>query len=122
MSPWKFNLLPFQVKRYKSRSPASEGRLWRRYFTEIDYVDQSQATDEIKNYYYSAKLELRAFHAKRFVNNNPAHCLRLRWLNAMFPDAYYILIWRDSRAVVNSIYQKMLSYWDKQMQTQYEHC
>jgi hypothetical protein len=122
MSPWKFNLLPLQIKRYKSRPPSTEGRVWRRYFTEINYVDQSQATDEIKNYYYSAiKAELRAFHAKRFVNKNPAHCLRLRWLNAMFPDAYYILIWRDPRAVVNSIYQKLLSYWDKQMQTEYEH-
>lgn len=122
MSPWKFRLIPLQVRRYKSRPKSTEGRVWRRYFKEIDYVDESQVTDEMKNYYYSAiRAELKAFHAKRFVNKNPTHCLRLRWINAMFPDAYYILIWRDPRAVVYSIYQKMLRYWDMQTQTEYEH-
>ena len=122
MAPWKFHLIPLQVKRYRSRPPSTEGRVWRRYFSEIDYVDESHATDEIKGYYYSAiRAELKAFHAKRFVNKNPTHCLRLRWLNAMFPDAQYILIWRDPRAVVHSIYQKMQSYWDMQIKTEYEH-
>jgi sulfotransferase family protein len=122
MTPWKFWLIPLQVKRYKTRPPSTEGRVWRRYFTEIDYVDESRLTQGMKNYYYSAiKAELRAFNAKRFVNKNPAHCLRLRWLNSMFPDAIYILIRRNPRAVINSIYQKMLSYWDMQMKTDYEH-
>jgi hypothetical protein len=121
-TPWKFHLIPLQIKRYRSRPPSTEGRVWRRYFTEIDYVDESHATDDIKNYYHSAiKAELRAFRAKRFVNKNPTHCLRLRWINAMFPDAYYILIWRDARAVVHSIYQKMLNYWDREIQIEYEH-
>jgi hypothetical protein len=122
MTPWKFRLIPLQVRRYKSRPPSTEGRVWRRYFKEIDYVDESHATEEIKNYYYSAiRAELKAFNAKRFVNKNPTHCLRLRWLDAMFPDAQYILIWRDPRAVVHSIYKKMQSYWDMQAKTEYEH-
>ena len=122
MTPWKFWTIPLQVRRYKERPPSTEGRVWRRYFKEIDYVDETQLTDEMKKYYYSAvKAELRAFKAKRFVNKNPSHCLRLRWLDAMFPDALYILIWRDPRAVVNSIYQKMLAYWDTQLKTEYEH-
>ena len=122
MTPWKFWMIPLQVKRYRTRPPSTEGRVWRRYFAEIDYVDESRLTQEMRNYYYSAiKAELRAFDAKRFVNKNPSHCLRLRWLDAMFPDALYILIRRDPRAVVNSIYQKMLSYWDMQLKTEYEH-
>lgn len=122
MTPWKFLLIPLQVRRYRKRPPSTEGRVWRRYFKEIDYVDETQLTDEMKRYYHSAvRAELRAFNAKVFVNKNPAHCLRLRWLNAMFPDALYILIWRDPKAVVNSIYQKMLSYWDMQLKTEYEH-
>jgi hypothetical protein len=122
MTPWKFWTIPIQVKRYKQRPHSTEGRVWRRYFTEIDYVDETKVTDEMKRYYSSAiKAELRAFNAKRFVNKNPSHCLRLRWLDAMFPDALYILIRRDSRAVVNSIYQKMQSYWEAQLQTEYEH-
>ena len=121
-SPWKFWTIPIQVKRYKHRPPSTEGRVWRRYFSEIDYVDETKLTDEMRNYYYSAiKAELRAFNAKRFVNKNPSHCLRLRWLDAMFPDAMYILIRRDSKAVVNSIYQKMQDYWEMQLKTEYEH-
>jgi hypothetical protein len=122
MTPWKFWMIPLQVKRYRTRPPSTEGRVWRRYFTEIEYVDESRLTQDMKNYYYSAiKAELRAFNAKRFVNKNPSHCLRLRWLDSMFPDAMYILIRRDPRAVVNSIYQKMLSYWEMQAKTEYEH-
>jgi hypothetical protein len=122
MSPWKFWTIPIQVRRYKQRPPSTEGRVWRRYFTEIDYVDERKLTGEMRKYYYSAiKAELRAFDAKRFVNKNPSHCLRLRWLNAMFPDALYILIRRDSKAVVNSIYQKMQNYWQMQLETEYEH-
>ncbi|HKU50400.1 MAG TPA: sulfotransferase [Nitrososphaera sp.] len=122
MSPWKFRLIPFQVRRYKARPASTEGRVWRRYFREIDYVDETMLTDEMRRYYYSAiRAELAAFRAKRFVNKNPSHCLRLRWLDAMFPDAMYILIWREPKAVVNSIYRKMLSYWEMQLNTEYEH-
>lgn len=122
LSPWKFNLIPFQIHRYKTRPNATEGRVWRRYFTAIDYVNESHATKEIKKYYYSAiKSELRAFRAERFVNKNPAFCVKLKWLNAMFPNAYYILIWRDSKAVIYSIYKKMLDNWEKELNIEYEH-
>jgi hypothetical protein len=122
MTPWKFWTIPFQVKRYKARPASTEGRVWRRYFSEIDYVDETHVTEHMKRYYYSAiKAELRAFNAKRFVNKNPSHCLRLRWLDSMFPDALYILIKREPKAVVHSIYQKMLRYWDMQQDIEYEH-
>ena len=39
----------------------------------------------------------------------------------MFPDALYILIKREPKAVVHSIYQKMLRYWDMQQDIEYEH-
>jgi len=127
-SPWKFKFIPILLKlqklKYgpKFRPKSNEGRVWRRFFTEIDYLDESKVTVEIKNYYYSAiKTELRAFKGKRFANKNPADCLRLRWINAMFPDAYYILIWRDPKAVVNSIYQKMQNQWENDLITEYEH-
>jgi len=107
-------MLKQQQWRFKIRPRASEGWTWERYFVPIDYLDESDATEEIKKYYYSAmESELKAFKAKRFVSKNPHFCLRLKWLNAMFPDAYYILIWRDPRAVVNSLYQKMHEEWNK---------
>lgn len=128
MHPWKFRFVPLlhklrKIRRGKNFRPnALEGSIWRRFFIELDYLDESNVTPEIKNYYYSAiKAELSAFKAKRFVNKNPADCLRLIWINVMFPDAYYVIIWRDSKAVVNSIYKKMLRKWNYELIHGYEH-
>lgn len=125
---WMFRFLPLLLKMQKwskganFRPTSTEGRVWRRYFHEIEYLDESNLNEEIKNYYYSVILaELKAFKAKRFVNKNPTNCLRIKWINAMFPDAYYIIIWRNPRAVVNSIYQKMKSSWDYEFGHSYEH-
>lgn len=121
-TPWLFGLIPLQSKLRRCRPESREGRVWRKFFTEIEYLDESQVSDKIKEYYYSAiRAELKAFQSTRFVNKNPAHCLRIRWLNAMFPEAYYVLIWRDPKSVVNSIYNKMLAQWKVESVTQYEH-
>lgn len=47
---------------------------------------------------------------KRFLNKIPANTQRIRLLNTIFPDAYYIHIVRDGRAVANSLLQPY-SYW-----------
>jgi len=128
MSPWKFRFIPILLKLQKLKygkkfQPVSaEGRVWRRYFTEIDYLDESDVSKEIMNYYnLVVKTQLKAFNANNFVNKNPANCLRIRWINKMFPDARYIVIWRDEKAVVTSIYQKMIKEWSVDLNTEYEH-
>ena len=49
--------------------------------------------------------QLKAFNANRFVGSNPRNCMRIKWLNHMFPNAYYIVITRDTKSVINSMYQ-----------------
>ncbi len=100
-------LLKYQKLRFKiDRPKTSEGWVWDRFYTPLQYLDEKDATEKIKNYYYDAiKYQLKAFNATRFVGSNPRNCMRISWLNEMFPDAYYIIISRDTKSVINSMYQ-----------------
>ena len=115
--PWMIPFIPLLLKYQKirygiDRPRESEGWAWHRFYDPHEYLDESKVTDEIKKYYHRIiEAELKGFSAKRFVNKNPRFCLRIRWLNEMFPDAYFVVIWRDSKAVVNSLYQKMENEW-----------
>jgi len=39
----------------------------------------------------------------RYLDKFPRNCLRATYLKALFPDAYFVYIWRDGRAVVSSL-------------------
>jgi len=105
-------LMKYQKLRYKTIRPiASEGVIWGRFFSPIEHLDESHATEEVKNYYYNAiKYQLKAFNATRFVSKNPRNCMRIRWINAMFPNALYIMIIRDQKPVISSMYQALKRY------------
>jgi hypothetical protein len=49
------------------------------------------------------KKHLKFFGARRFINKNPDSSVRMRYLNKLFPDAYFIHIVRDARAVCSSL-------------------
>ena len=109
--PNMFKFIPllkkFQKFRYGIERPKrSEGWVWDRYYTLIQYLEEKHATEEIQNYYFNAiKYQLKAFNANRFVSSNPRSSMRIKWLNKMFPDAYYIIITRDKKSVISSMYQ-----------------
>ena len=109
--PNMFKFIPllkkFQKFRYGIERPKrSEGWVWDRYYTLIQYLEEKHATEEIQNYYFNAiKYQLKAFNASRFVSSNPRSSMRIKWLNKMFPDAYYIIITRDKKSVISSMYQ-----------------
>jgi omega-hydroxy-beta-dihydromenaquinone-9 sulfotransferase len=46
---------------------------------------------------------LRYFQKARFLNKNPDNSARVLYLNRLFPDAYFIHILRDGRAVCHSL-------------------
>ena len=95
----------------KKRPKQTEGLVWNRFAKFYDYLIEKDVTKEIRDYYESViKYELKAFKATRFVNKNPKHSLRLRWLNEMFPDAFYIIIKRDPKAAVASYTQKIYNF------------
>ena len=45
-------------------------------------------------------------HKARFMNKNPRNTVRIDYIQAIFPDAYFVHVIRDGRAVVNSILKK----------------
>lgn len=111
--PWMFRFIPMLMKYQKfrygiDRPEPSEGWVFDRFYRHLDYLDEKQVTNEIKKYYTNAiKYQLKAFNAKRFVNKNPRSCLRIRWLNEMFPDAFYIAIWREPKSIISSMYEQL---------------
>jgi hypothetical protein len=105
-------LMKYQKIRYKiDRPKRSEGWVWDRFANLLDYLDESHVTDKIKNYYYDAiKYQLKAFNATSFVSKNPRNCMRIRWINHMFPNSPYIMIERDQKSVISSMYQALKRY------------
>ena len=106
-----FKFIPL-LKKYQKfrygidRPKRSEGWVWDRFYTLMEYLEEKHATEEIQNYYYNAiKYQLKAFNASRFVSSNPRSSMRVKWLNKMFPNAYYIIITRDKKSVISSMYQ-----------------
>ena len=109
--PFMFRFIPvlmkYQKLKYKiDRPKTSEGWVWDRFFTPLQHLNESHATNDVKNYYFNAiSNQLKAFNANRFVGSNPRNCMRIKWLNNMFPNANYIIITRDTKSVINSMYQ-----------------
>ncbi len=61
----------------------------------------SDIHDEEPRFLYSAINAVAGPH--RFLEKTPKNILRVPYLNALFPDARYLLLKRDGRAVVNSL-------------------
>lgn len=117
LTSWKIRLIPLMVKqqiwRYKKRPLPHEGKFWRKFYPYSTQLNESNLNYTEKNYIYSViKAELKAFRAKRFVDRSHDFMLQIKFLNALFPDAYYIIINRDPKAVVNSIFTMMKSDWN----------
>lgn len=114
---WKFRFIPIMVKqqmiRYKIRPLPHEGRFWRKFHSFSTYLDERSISLNEKKYIFSAiKAEMKAFKAERFVDRVHDHMLQIRFLNALFPDAFYIVLSRDPRAIVNSQYTLMKKDWN----------
>ncbi len=95
------NLHPDLVNRSEERV------LWTPRFHEqglaSDYRSAEQATAWKK---FVVRGNFAYFHIvlgrKRIVNKHPENSLRMDFLKEIFPDAYYVHLLRDGRAVVNS--------------------
>jgi Sulfotransferase family len=87
-------------------SPGEGIRLWECYSTNSDshYLDENYDNPEMEDYLrLTIQKHLRYFKTARFINKNPDNSARIRYLNKLFPDAYFIHIIRDPRAVCQSL-------------------
>lgn len=88
--------------------PQEAQHVWDRLWTLPD--DRMGAGDVTAAHraYYPALIEkvLRARNRSRFLAKYPRLSLRLRWLDALFPDAYFLHVVRDWRAVMRSTIER----------------
>lgn len=87
--------------------------VWDRYFRDApnDLRSAADATPQVAAYIRDAFEGFRrARQAEVVVDKAPRNCLKLPFINAVFPNAKYIILVRDGRETILSIYRK----WQKQ--------
>jgi hypothetical protein len=87
-------------------TPSEAIRIWELYAPEGgDYcLDENYSNPKMEQYLkHTIKKHLKYFTRSRFINKNPDNSVRIRYLNKLFPDAKFINIIRDGRAVCSSL-------------------
>lgn len=117
-TPWKFRFVPLMLKqqifRYKKKPLPHEGKFWHKFHEQSTYLTESDVSKKEQDYIYSViRTQLKAFKADRFVDRVHDFCLRIRFMNELFPDAFYIILRRDPKAVVSSQYRLLIGDWEK---------
>ena len=115
--PWIGDGLPYK---WRITPKASEAVSIPRYltngvFTQPRVLDKQDATVETMNRYRKyVKSNLRYQNKKRFVQKHTGFP-RMSYLSTIFPDALFIHVLRDGRAVANSMAN--VSWWDGTMKS-----
>ncbi|BAU67475.1 sulfotransferase (plasmid) [Stanieria sp. NIES-3757] len=93
---------------FNAITPSEGTRIWDLYATNTEhyYLDETHHNPEMEHYLkQNIRKHLKYNNARRFINKNPDNSVRIRYLNQLFPDAYFIHIIRDGRAVCHSMIQ-----------------
>lgn len=87
--------------------PHEANAFWIRHFGTYEQKNEEDVTPEIAAFYRKNVAAVQAlWNRPRFVNKNLQHCVRVRAFDRIFPDAKFIHIIRDGRAVAYSILNK----------------
>jgi omega-hydroxy-beta-dihydromenaquinone-9 sulfotransferase len=91
-----------------STLPHEADAFWMTYFRDYyNYMTENDYTEEMAAYFRKKVLQVQNLWSRpRFVNKNLQNSFRVRLLNSIFPDAKFIHIIRDGRAVAFSILNK----------------
>jgi len=81
------------------------GEVWNKFAPHNEHaLDAKNVTPQIRRYYQKVvQNHLILFNKKRFLNKSPSNSVKLGFLNEIFPDAFFIHLVRDGRAVSHSI-------------------
>jgi len=93
--------------------PVEADYLYHKYcrFEELKKTTEENFSLELENKFKNIIKNLLVYTKKsRFLSKQTANTQRIRLINKMFPDAYYIHIIRDGRAVANSLIN--VSWWE----------
>lgn len=76
---------------------------WGHNYRPDDVLEARDATPRVRRHVERACREFLARSGReRLAEKTPSNCLRLPFLHALFPDAHFVHIYRDGRAVVSS--------------------
>ncbi|HEX5977721.1 MAG TPA: sulfotransferase [Nitrososphaeraceae archaeon] len=91
-----------------STLPHEADAFWMTYFRDYyNYMAENDYTEEMAAYFRKKVLQVQNLWGRpRFVNKNLQNSFRVRLLNLVFPDAKFIHIIRDGRAVAFSLLNK----------------
>ena len=90
-----------------STLPHEADAFWMTYFGYYDYRTENDYTEEMAVYFRKKVMQAQNLWGRpRFVNKNLQNSFRVRLLNLVFPDAKFIHIIRDGRAVAFSLLNK----------------
>ncbi len=90
-----------------STVPHEANAFWIRYFGTYDYKTEDDFTPEMRAQLRKNVAAVQNLWKRpRFINKNLQHCVRVRILDRIFPDAKFVHIIRDGRAVAYSILNK----------------
>lgn len=83
--------------------------IWNRVFGDAAHHRATEAavSPAVRDYLQAVARWHRRYHRRpRFVNKTPRNALRLRFLHAVFPNAFIVHLVRDGRAVAASILKR----------------
>lgn len=86
------------------RRPTEGHRIWRRFAPRDDDVLTRADATEVHRRFYRRLVDVheRLTGRDRFLSKYPRNVLRMDWLDAIFPDALFLHLIRDGRAVARS--------------------
>jgi len=89
----------------KNYDPSDGSKIWNRFRNKDDYfMGREDATLEARKYVDRIiRNHLLLFNKPRFLSKSTSNSLRIGFLNELYPDAFFIHIIRDGRAVANSM-------------------
>jgi omega-hydroxy-beta-dihydromenaquinone-9 sulfotransferase len=90
-----------------STLPHEADIFWMARFGYYNYMTENDYSEEMAAYFRKKVLQVHKLWGRpRFVNKNLQNSFRVRLLNSIFPDAKFIHIIRDGRAVAFSLLNK----------------
>ena len=89
----------------KSDHPGEGGLLWDRFLChDHDALDAADVTPRARRFYQRVLAAHLALYGKRrFLARYPANGLRIEYLHAVYPEAFFVHLVRDGRAVTQSV-------------------
>jgi hypothetical protein len=105
---------------YRVHRPGEAGTMWDRFVgAESDVLTAADVTPAARKFYTTAVTNVvRLYGRPRFLSKCPRNGLRMAFLHALFPDARFIHLIRDGRAVCQSVMERrrragdVQAWWD----------